>query len=219
MSDDNEGSRPQGKSTTKKWATQQHLRRGTGNRPPNTADHEALIARRRRRQQAWDLKVLGSSYSQIGQALGISMKQAYRDVMRFSSELGRHRAEAQRNIGVARIDAALLDLNNAVAALRPHTGPRRNPATGELMVGEDGRPLMPDIEASRTLAIHYRTIARLEGERNMLLGLRVTKHQHEHTGEGGGPIRMTLDDLDEALSVGRANEQDGATGPGPAGPH
>ena len=160
-------------------------RRGLGNRTPGVLDAAAVAVRKQRRMDAFNLRVSGVSTNEIGRRLGISGQQASRDIDRAIKELGHEGAEKKRAVYTAKLERALLDETMAVQALK-------SMATAE----------PPDLDASRTMAAHNRTIGRLIAELAHINDIYAPE-KVEHTGKGGGPLAISLDDL---LGTMRQNE-------------
>ena len=164
-------------------------RRGLGNRTPGVLDAAAVAVRKQRRMDAFNLRVSGVSTNEIGRRLGISGQQASRDIDRAIKELGHEGAEKKRAVYTAKLERAVLDETMAVQALKAM-------ATAE----------PPDLDASRTMAAHNRTIGRLIAELAHLNdAYPAEKVEHRHAGADGGPVKVTLTELEDALLAARTN--------------
>lgn len=130
--------------------------------------------------------VAGASYRQVGRELGISFRQVHRDMQRAIAELGTTTNAQKQALYTSRLEAVLLETNNAIRALR-----------------DLAQASPPDIAASRALALHTRTLNQTIARLESLNVARVDKVMHEHMGAGGGPIKLTLTDVLETM---RENE-------------
>ncbi len=131
----------------------------------------------------------------IARELGISRTQAHDDVARYARELGKESATERRTILTRQLEGALMDENVALAVLRKQA--REDAERGE----------RPDVEISRAIAAHNRTVRAIVSELAALHGCRKPGVSRvEHTGEAGGPILVaSLDDVDAALAVAAEN--------------
>jgi DNA-binding CsgD family transcriptional regulator len=170
---------------------QRKLRRGPGNRRPNTADLAARAERKQRRNRVFNLIVSGASRRDVARELGISPKQVGRDLERALSEIGTATNAQNKALYTSRLEAVLIETHNAIRPLRTLANPG---------VDEDGKPKAPDIAASRALALHTRTLNQTIARLESLNIARVDKVLHEHGGIGGGPIKLTLNDVLETMS-------------------
>ena len=146
-----------------------------------------MAAREQRRVDAFNLRVSGVGNNEIARRLGISTKQVARDIDRVIARLGHEGAEKKRAVYTAKLERALLDETMAVQALKAL-------ATAD----------PPDLDASRTMAAHNRTIGRLIAELAHLNDV-YAPDKVEHTGLGGGPIEVTLDSVLAAIRAGEEN--------------
>jgi DNA-binding CsgD family transcriptional regulator len=165
------------------------LRRGPGNRPPNAADVAARIARKQRRNKVFGLVISGASYRQVASQIGISLKQVHTDMQRAISEIGTTSNAQKQALYTTRLEAVLLETNAAIRALR-----------------DLAQSSPPDINASRALALHTRTLNHTIAKMADINIAKVDRVLHEHGGVGGGPIVLSLDDILTAVTTAGENE-------------
>jgi hypothetical protein len=142
------------------------LRRGApkngkiGNRGVMAADNAAIQARRIRRTKALELEILGTPRSQIAKQLGIGPRQVRRDLERAVQEMGTPNLEHLRAVNTARLEQAILDTHMAIGTLRA-------------LALKHGS--VPNLEASRTFALHARNLRGLVAELSSINGLKVAE--------------------------------------------
>ena len=169
-------------------------RRGLGNRKNTAADDAADAARRTLRSRVFDLRCLGVTYERIAAELGISVSSAHDYYRVACSEYGKESSEQHKAKANARFDGQLVTLRNAEAALRAKASGRRR---------EDGSwEAEPDLDASSVLTSNLRAQAYIVKEQARMNG-SYAPDKVEHTGAGGGPIAVALDDV---LGAMRENE-------------
>jgi hypothetical protein len=142
------------------------LRRGApkdgkvGNRGVMAADNEAVMARRIRRTKALELEILGTPRNQIAKQLGVTVTQVRRDLERAVREMGPPNLEHLRSVNTARLEQAILDTHMAIGTLRA-------------LALKQGST--PNLEASRTFALHARNLRGLVAELSSINGLKVAE--------------------------------------------
>lgn len=147
------------------------LRRGLGNRTPNTKDAQAAAERKARRDKVFRMRREGFDLGAIAREVGVSVKQVQRDFARCMAAPPEG-AEEARKLALARREQEIVRLETLCARLRPMANPEAGPVD------------MAAVEAlaklSRTKAIHQKAVEEMT--------VPELPEQHELSGPGGGPI-------------------------------
>lgn len=148
--------------------------------------HDAVIAERR--EKAWELRLKGWNYREIGRELGVSHVTAYHDINAVLEQVRKDTAEDAekwRSVSIARIEAALKVVHDALAA--------------ELLDPETGM----NIPATENHDIRLKALDRLiklEERKAKLLGLDAPAKVEAKVSE------VTLDEIDALKKGAEANE-------------
>lgn len=165
-----------------------------GNRGETATDVASAFARKERRLRALELRVFGGSYDQIATELGVSARQAKKDVARALREHGAERVDQLRAIANRRHERDYLRIQRAIPKV--------------LELAEGG-----DVRAGVALASLVRASTGVVEAMTRLNGCEVAvaqsvRHQHDFRGALGVVLNRMSDErfaelVDRARDRGR----------------
>jgi hypothetical protein len=166
------------------------MRRAIG---PEHRKHQLKVLERQKQVAAFSLR--GLTFAQIGEKLGMSHSQAFRD---WHDWYGRTEAKdlaKSRREATARMDAAFAKLQDLIDA-------------------HSSAALEGDVDASRIVADCVAKQARIEERRAKVLGLDAAE-KHELTGKDGSPLApLVFLPLEREPSAPREELEAAGQGPG-----